>query len=124
VNQNGGLWSCRPLQPRAGGKGRGIPLSTGNDEQKIQNLTTEIAEYAEIKTDKGPGDKEKRNPPSNASRKAKTPKGLSEKDLCALRFLAGPPLFFILGGPEEIKLISPQGEKNHKPQRSGRTQRG
>jgi hypothetical protein len=49
---------------------------------------------------KGSGGKGKRGPISSAFRKAKTPKGLSEKDLCVLRFLFVHDLIFRGGSGE------------------------
>jgi hypothetical protein len=53
-------------------------------EKLVKNLTTEIAEHTEIKTANGtrPRAQGKNGPLPTASRKAKSPKGLSERDLC------------------------------------------
>jgi hypothetical protein len=45
------------------------------------------------------------------SRKHKTPKGFSSKDLCALCCLFVHPLVFIRGGSGERKIFFPKGEK-------------
>jgi len=53
----------------------------------------------------------KKGPICNAVWKAKTPKGLSEKDLCVLRFLSVHPLVFMRGEPKERKELDSQKEK-------------
>jgi hypothetical protein len=83
---------------------------------KYKNLTTEVAEHAEVRMAKGsrPRVQRENGSISNTSRKDKTAKGLSEKDLCALCFLFVLPLVFIRGGSRERKSLIPQWGK--KPQ--------
>ena len=90
-----------------------------------KKLTTEITDYAEINIDK-----ESRlrmhyqnGPISNPSLNDKNVKGLSEKNLCVLYFLFVHPFVFIRGGYRGKEIIVPFKGKNHKSQRSGRTQR-
>ena len=73
----------------------------------MKNLTTEVAEHAEVKMAKGqgPGCMGNSGPISNASLKAKTAKGFSENDLCALCFLFSHLLVFISGGYRERKIF-------------------
>jgi len=53
----------------------------------------------------------KRGPISNACWKAKTPKGLSEEELCVLCYLFNHLLVFIRGGSRERKTLIFQKEK-------------
>jgi hypothetical protein len=48
---------------------------------------------------------------SNAFRKPKTPEGLSEKDLCVLRFLFVHPLVFMCGAARGRKSLIPKRRK-------------
>jgi hypothetical protein len=52
---------------------------------------------------KGPGAEDKRGPVPNVSRKAKIPRGLSEKVLCALCFLFVHPLVLIPGDSKDTE---------------------
>jgi len=70
-------------------------------EWKIKNLTAEVAEHAEEKIFKGSRRKDKNGVIPKASRKVKTPRKLSEKDLCVLRFLFVDPLVLMRGGSGE-----------------------
>jgi hypothetical protein len=90
---------------------------------ELKNITAGVAEHAEGKTAKVSRYNEKKGLISNGFRNRKTPKGLSEKDLCVLRFLLVHPLIFMRGGSWERKSFIPKGKNDHKPQRSGRTQR-
>jgi hypothetical protein len=66
----------------------------------IRNSTAEVVENAEAGTAKcsAPGCRAKSDLYSHLSRKVKTAKGLSKKDLCALCLLFVHPLLFITGG--------------------------
>ena len=70
---------------------------------KIKNLTTEVAEHAEIKLGKGLRPRGQGNKQPHF--------GLSEKDLCGLRFLFGHPLFFIRAGSRKRKTLILQRRK-------------
>jgi hypothetical protein len=76
----------------------------------MKNLTTEVAEHAEEKMTKGskPRDKGKTGPISNASLKAKTAKGLSWNDLCALCLLPSHLLVFNSGGYRKREILFPK----------------
>jgi hypothetical protein len=79
-----------------------------------RNLTAEVAEHTEVKIAKGSRRKDKNGATRKASRKARTPRGLSEKDLCVLRLLFVHPLVFMPEGPGERKSLIPKRGK--KPQ--------
>jgi hypothetical protein len=64
------------------------------------------------------------SPISDPSLNDKNAKELSEKNLCVLCFLFVHPFVFIRGGYRGKEIFVPLKGKNHKPQRSGRTQRG
>jgi len=94
----GSSWSHRPADDeiRCGQLGR------------KKNLTAEVAEHAEVKTAKGSGCT---GPISKTFRKVRTPKGLSKKDLCVLRFLLVHPLVFMGGGSRERRSLIPKRRK-------------
>jgi hypothetical protein len=68
-------------------------------QNKIKNLTAEVAEHAEVEmaNSSGPGCRGKSDALSPPSRKVKKAKGLSRNDLCALCFLFFHPLVSVPG---------------------------
>jgi hypothetical protein len=59
----------------------------------------------------GSGRKGKNGAILKASRNARTPKGLSEKDLCVLRLLLVSPLVLMRGGSGARKSLTPKRRK-------------
>jgi hypothetical protein len=70
--------------------------------KKLKNFTTEVAEYTEIKMAKSSESTGKAARFPTPPERPNLPKGLSEKDLCALCFLFIYPLVFIPGGANGV----------------------
>jgi hypothetical protein len=90
----------------------------------IKILPAEVAEHAEGKRPKSQGIMKKDVPSPTVSGSAKLSRDFQKKTSAfsaSSRFIL---LFPCAEDPGEERALFPKGEKDHKPQRSGRAQRG
>jgi len=95
----------------------------------IKILTAEVAEHAEGKRPKSQGIMKKNVPSPTVSGNAKLSRDFQKKTsaFSASAFSASSRLILLFPcaeDPGKERALFPKGEKDHKPQRSGRGQRG